>query len=67
MSKHSLTPIKAIRKKCRECYAGSLKGIRICDSVDCPLFPYRMGRRPTEDEKRSLEESLKETETSIRA
>jgi len=66
MSKHSLTPIKAIREKCKECNAGSLKEIRLCHLVDCPLFLYRMGKRPTENEKRSLEQSYcKETETTM--
>jgi hypothetical protein len=42
----SLTPIKAIRAKCRECGGNHTKTIRECQITDCPLFPYRMGKRP---------------------
>jgi hypothetical protein len=42
----SLTPSKAIRKKCRECVGNHLKEIRECSVKECPLFSYRMGKRP---------------------
>ena len=45
MSK-SLTPVKAIRAKCRECGGNHTKVIRDCEVTTCPLFPYRMGKRP---------------------
>lgn len=41
-----MTPIKAIRLKCRDCQSGSLKGIRLCQSEECSLFLYRMGKNP---------------------
>jgi hypothetical protein len=41
-----LTPIKAIRAKCKDCCANQLAKIRKCEITDCPLYPYRMGRRP---------------------
>lgn len=41
-----LTPIKAIRAKCVDCSAGSLAEVRECVIKNCPLYPYRMGRRP---------------------
>ena len=63
MSKHILTPVNAIREYCKDCSAGSLKEIRLCNQVDCPLFPYRMGRRPTENEIKTIEQSLKENGT----
>ena len=40
------TPIKAIRKKCLDCTCNQPKEIRLCPIVECPLYPYRMGRRP---------------------
>jgi len=40
------TPIKAIRKKCLECCGGSYKEIRGCMITECPLYPYRFGKRP---------------------
>lgn len=43
-----LTPIKAIRAKCLDCSAGQKKEVRLCPVVDCSLYPYRMGKRPTQ-------------------
>ena len=45
-----LTPIKAIRAKCIDCSGGSAKEVRECHIRDCELWPYRMGRRPREEE-----------------
>jgi len=42
------TPIKAIRKKCLDCCCGSRKEIRECPVVECALYPYRFGRRPSQ-------------------
>ena len=44
-----LTPVRAIRKKCLDCCGGSRKLIRECEIHDCPLWPYRLGKRPTPD------------------
>lgn len=41
-----LTPIQAIRAKCIDCSCGILKEVRECPIKDCPLWPYRMGKRP---------------------
>uniref|UniRef100_A0A6M3LQZ9 Uncharacterized protein n=1 Tax=viral metagenome TaxID=1070528 RepID=A0A6M3LQZ9_9ZZZZ len=41
-----LTPMKAIRAKCLECSNDSFKEVRLCPCADCPLYPYRNGRRP---------------------
>jgi len=46
MQKKILTPIKAIRAKCLDCYCGSYEGVRGCHSDDCSLWPYRLGKRP---------------------
>lgn len=41
-----LTPVKAIRAKCRDdCSAGLLKESRYCHIFDCALWPYRMGKK----------------------
>ncbi len=45
MSTH-LTPIKAIRSKCLDCSCYQPKEIRLCPVTNCPLWPYRMGKRP---------------------
>ncbi len=41
-----LTPIKAIRAKCMDCTCNQPKEIRECRITECPLWPYRMGKRP---------------------
>ena len=40
------TPIKSIRQKCLDCTCNQPKEIRLCPIINCPLYPYRMGRRP---------------------
>lgn len=44
--KHKLTPIKAIRKKCLDCSCGSVSEVKLCPVKECPIYPYRMGKRP---------------------
>lgn len=44
-----LTPIKAIRAKCIDYSCGQLKEVRECPITRCPLYPYRMGKRPAKD------------------
>jgi len=41
-----LSPLKSIRAKCVECSAGQPSEIRDCAVMDCPLFPYRLGKNP---------------------
>ncbi len=43
-----LTPIKAIRAKCMDCTCHQPKEIRECRIITCPLWPYRMGKRPNQ-------------------
>ena len=38
-----LTPIKAIRQKCRECQENHYSLVRNCEIKDCPLYLYRLG------------------------
>lgn len=45
-----LTPIKAIRAKCLECSDGQFKEVRLCPVKNCPLYKYRHGHRPRDDE-----------------
>ena len=40
-------PLKAIRKNCLEC-SSSPKEVRLCPVIKCPLYPYRMGTRPSQ-------------------
>lgn len=45
-----LTPLKAIRAKCLDCTAGQFIEIRLCPCTGCPLYEYRMGKRPKGEE-----------------
>lgn len=39
------SPLSAIRAWCvAECRAGSAKAVRLCSSMDCPLWAFRMGQ-----------------------
>ena len=49
----TLTPIKAIRAKCLDCSGNYYKSVRECPVTKCPLFPYRMGKRPQRDNSSS--------------
>ena len=54
------TPIKSIRKKCLDCTCFQPKEIRYCTIIDCPLYPYRFGRRPDEATIDTLKEFYSE-------
>lgn len=49
MDEKKITPVKAIRAKCIYCSCGEKKEVRLCPIEWCPLWPYRMGRRPPKD------------------
>ena len=60
-----LTPLRAIRAKCVDCSAGSMKEVRECVMLDCPLYPYRLGKSPnrkprilTEEEREALRQRM---------
>jgi hypothetical protein len=40
------TPLKAIRLRCLDCCCFQPSEVRRCPSEGCPLWPWRMGRRP---------------------
>lgn len=40
------SPLKQIRKQCLDCCCGSVKTIRFCHSIDCPLWYLRFGKFP---------------------
>lgn len=43
-----LTTLKAIRRKCLDCCAGSANEVKLCGAEDCPLYAYRFGKIPSE-------------------
>lgn len=44
------TPLRAIRAKCIDCSGGSVKEVRLCTLENCPLFPYRSGHKPKDNQ-----------------
>ena len=42
-----LRPLKAVRAKCLDCTGGSAHEVKLCPSYHCPLWSYRLGKRPT--------------------
>ena len=55
-----LTPIKAIRAKCLDCCCDSPKEVRECTIVQCALWAYRMGHRPTDEQIEEVNKCNKE-------
>ncbi|WP_238547854.1 hypothetical protein [Meridianimarinicoccus roseus] len=41
-----VSPLRALRLKCLDCCNGSAKEVRLCTAVDCPSWPFRMGKNP---------------------
>lgn len=37
---------RAIKEKCLDCAGGVRSEVRDCVATDCPLFPYRFGKKP---------------------
>ena len=54
------TPIRTIRIKCLDCAGGQYKQVRYCPVFSCPLYPYRMGKRPTQSTLESLKQYYEE-------
>ncbi len=42
----TLTPMRAIRKKCLECSNNQWKEVELCPIGYCSLYSYRFGKRP---------------------
>ena len=60
MAKKLKTPIKAIRELCIDCSGGSYKEVKYCVIQNCPVYPYRMGKRPTQVDIYTYEKSCDE-------
>jgi hypothetical protein len=62
-----LTPVRSIRQKCLDCCAYQPLEVRLCPSINCPLFPYRMGKRPLQAESQEKSEipSLKSAQNQF--
>ncbi len=44
--KRARTPVASIRAKCVDCAGGSRAEVKSCELTDCPLWDYRLGKRP---------------------
>ena len=53
-----LTPIKAIRMKCLECCNWSRAEVKACGIPDCAIWPYRLGRRPTDADIETVKNTI---------
>ncbi len=51
------TPMRAIRLKCMDCTCQQIVEVRECTATDCPLHPYRMGKRPSTLAKRAAKKA----------
>ena len=45
MKRKHLTAIRAIRQHCLSC-AGRPKDVRLCNTTECSLYPFRQGKNP---------------------
>lgn len=43
----TMTPMRAIRAKCLDCSSQQPSEVRKCTITQCPLWPYRLGKRPS--------------------
>ena len=41
-----MSPLRALRLKCLDCCNGSAQEVRLCVAVDCPSWPFWMGKSP---------------------
>ena len=48
------TPLKAARRHCLSCCNGSANEVRLCLARACPLWPFRHGHRPNEEDKAAV-------------
>jgi hypothetical protein len=39
-------PLKALRLRCIDCSGGSANEVRLCTAMQCPAWPFRMGKNP---------------------
>jgi len=60
-----LRPLRAIRQNCLDCMCGSSNEVQLCTIKDCPLFPYRFGKRPYK-KPRSPKQKENDKKTGIR-
>ena len=48
-------PLKAVRGHCLQCCSGSALEVTICAAKACPLWAYRLGKKPTAEQLAELD------------
>ena len=43
---HHATPMTSIKVFCLQCMGYQKKEVPLCTAPKCPLFPYKLGKRP---------------------
>ena len=56
MKKLHKSPTPAIREYCLSICSLTPKEVRLCTCIDCPLYSFRMGTRPSEKTLKTLED-----------
>jgi hypothetical protein len=51
----AISPVEAIRQKCLDCSGQQPTEVKLCETVTCPLWPFRAGRHPYT--RKSLQEA----------
>ena len=41
-----MSPLKALRLRCIDCFGGCVTSVRCCTATDCPSWPFRLGHSP---------------------
>ena len=41
-----MSPLRALRLRCIDCSGDSANEVRLCTAVQCPAWPFRMGKNP---------------------
>jgi hypothetical protein len=53
-------PVKVLRQFCLECQGNNMTFVRECETADCLIHPYRMGKNPARIGKGASRERMLE-------
>ena len=57
--------MKAVRAKCLDCCGGNKSVIPVCGILNCPLYPFRLGKNPnrirnmTDEQRQAASERMR--------
>ena len=51
------SPLKAIKMHCLDCQCWQRNEVTLCPAIDCALWPYRKGHRPSEEDIKTVEQT----------